>query len=74
MRVIALNISTLLLYSLRLLLGHLRHHHFPFAFALHHVVVLCLLFFLLWCTDYLLHLCVTLGVNIFLHVLLYSHM
>jgi hypothetical protein len=41
---------------------------------LHHVVVLCLLFFLLWCTDYLLHLCVTLGVYMFLHVLLHSHM
>ncbi len=73
MRVIALNIHMLLLYSLRRLLRHLRHHPF-LAFALHHVVVLRLLFFLLWCTDYLSHFRVTLEVYMFLHVLLHSNM
>jgi hypothetical protein len=64
----------LLLYCLRRILGHLRHHCFLFAFALHHVVILCLRYFLLWCTDYVLHLSVTLGVHMFLHVLLHSHL
>ena len=73
MRVIALNINMLLLCCLRRFLGHLRHH-LLFAFALHHVDVLRLLFFLLWCTDYLSHFRVTLEVYMFLHVLLHSNM
>ncbi len=74
MRVIALNIEMLLLYSLRRHLRRLRHHRSHLVFVLHHVVVPCLLFFLLWCTDYLLQFRVTIGVRNSLHVLLHSDM